>query len=125
MTLETYSDYELITELEKRIKKLRSLNPTTHDSETRRFELQKPIVDYEAKASKLAETLSDEALLSKPEVQAGLKATANGDYEVVEEKKKPSFAGKEKETLTCESCGKSWERYSRRGRKPRVCEECK
>lgn len=32
--------------------------------------------------------------------------------------------GKKQETLTCQSCGNSWTRFSRRGRKPTLCSIC-
>lgn len=36
---------------------------------------------------------------------------------------KPEPAGPQ--TLTCTSCGITWERPAQRGRKPRLCEVCK
>jgi hypothetical protein len=37
---------------------------------------------------------------------------------------KPRMQGTKEERLTCEKCGNSWTRFSRRGRKPKLCSVC-
>lgn len=34
------------------------------------------------------------------------------------------YVSSKEETLTCEACSKTWTRFSRRGRKPKLCPEC-